>query len=226
MNACVRYDEAVWRLGLIVTLGVAAFAQDNTPTFGVTVVDPYGLRGEIFLLKPGTAKLPKFEKLEPVGTIYTSSLNIPPRDFDAGFPGVTDRFEWFAIDYTGRFWIEKPDKYRFSLVSDDGSKLYIDDHLILNNDGTHPAVTVQGSVKLTGGLHRIRVSYFQGPRFHVALMLGVAGPGEEFRIFSTEEFRPPRNPDDWKYGTPGALEIPPDPNAGRRKLGKPSKLLP
>jgi hypothetical protein len=211
---------------LILTLVAAAFCQDNTPTFGVTVVDPYGLRGEIYLLQPGAAKLPQFDRLEPVGTIYTSSLDIAPREFDAGFPGVTDRFEWFAIDYNGRFWIEKPDKYRFSLVSDDGSKLYIDDKVIVNNDGTHPPMAVTGSVKLAGGLHRIRVSYFQGPRFHVALMLGIAGPGEEFRVFSTEEFRPPRNPDDWKYGTPDALAVPPDPNAGRRKLGKPSKPLP
>ena len=215
------------RLAILLGLTFAAFAQDATPTFGVTVVDPYGLKGEVYLLKRGASKLPKFEKLEPVGTIYASSLNIAPRDFDSGFPGVTDRFEWFAIDYNGRFWIEKPEKYRFSLVSDDGSKLYIDDHLVINNDGVHPAIAVQGSVNLAGGLHRIRVSYFQGPRYHVALMLGVAGPGEEFRVFNTEEFRPPRNPDEWKYGTPtGTLDVPPDPNAGRRKLGKPSKLLP
>ena len=58
-------------------------------------------------------------------------------------------------------------------------------------------------------------------------MLGIAGSDEEFRFFSTEEFRPPRNPDDWKYGTPtGTLEVPSDPNAGRRKLVKPPKLLP
>ena len=45
-----------------------------------------------------TSHLPKFEKMKPVGTIYTSSLNLPPQDFRQGFPGVTSRFEWFAID--------------------------------------------------------------------------------------------------------------------------------
>ena len=44
---------------------------------------------------------------------------------------------------------------------------------------------------LESGVHRIRVSYFQGPREQVALVLKVAPPGEEFRIFSTDEFRPP-----------------------------------
>ena len=40
-----------------------------------------------------------------------------------------------------------------------------------------------------------------GPRFQVALVLSVAGPGEPLRVFSTDEFKPPPNPEDWKYNT-------------------------
>src|SRR5579872_4485422 len=65
--------------------------------FGTTVVMPSGLRGMIYNLRPNTDSLPKFEKLEPVGTIYTNGLNISPREFTDGFPGVTKRIEWFAI---------------------------------------------------------------------------------------------------------------------------------
>ena len=54
--------------------------------------------------------------------------------------------------------------------------------------------------QLAGGIHQIRVSYFQGPRFEVALVLRVAGEGEHWRVFSTDEFKPPPNPDDWKWG--------------------------
>ena len=46
-------------------------ADAPVTAFGVTVVDAYGLRGEIYLLNPGAEKLPKFEKLEPVGAVYT-----------------------------------------------------------------------------------------------------------------------------------------------------------
>ena len=164
------------------------------------MVIPSGLRGDVYFIPPESWALPKFENLKPVGRIYTSSLNIAPRDFTAGFPGVTKRIEWFAIDYTGRFWIEKPGKYRFALSSDDGSKLYVDDRLLVDNDGVRAPQTETGSLNLAGGIHRIRVSYFQGPRYQVALILEVAGPGEKYRIFNTNDFKPPSNPEDWAYG--------------------------
>jgi len=126
-------------------------------------------------------------------------LNVPLRDFTEGFPGVTKRQEWFAIDYTGRFWIEKPGLYRFALTSDDGSRLDIDGQTVVDNDGIHPIATHNGSVELAGGIHRIRVQYFQGPRLQVALVLEIAPPDEELRVFSTDEFKPPANPEDWKF---------------------------
>lgn len=143
-----------------------------------------------------------FQALDPVAVIYTSSLNVPPRNFTEGFPGVTDRFEWFAIDYSGRFWVEKPGLYQFALTSDDGSKLYIDDELIIDNDGVHAPEVKMGRIGLSGGIHRIRVSYFQGPRDEVALTLEIAPPGEAWRMFSTDEFKPPANPETWHFNDP------------------------
>ncbi len=174
-----------------------ALALQAVPKFGTTVVMPGGLRGFIYHIPKGTRRLPDFGKLKPVGSIYTSSLNIPPQNFQDGFPGVTDRFEWFAIDYTGRFWIDKPGLYAFVLTSDDGARVYLDDQLIADNDGQHEPEERTGSIRLASGIHRIRVSYFQGPRFQVALVLKVAGPGEPLRIFSTDEFKPPPHPENW-----------------------------
>ena len=146
----------------------------NRPVFGITVVDTLGLQGKIYNLRPGQKVLPNFGKMKPVGSIYTSSLNIPPRDFLQGFPGVTKRTEWFAIDYTGSFWVDTAGKYKFSLLSDDGSKLYIDKKLVIDNDGTHGALELYGAIVLKPGSHNIRVSYFQGPRTAVALVLKIA----------------------------------------------------
>jgi hypothetical protein len=163
-------------------------------TFGTTVVANSGFRGEINLIDPGSQKLPDFSKLTPIGVIHTPYLCVPPRSFDEGFPGVTGRFEWFAIDYTGRFWVSEPGTYRFALASDDGSILYIDGKRIIQNDKQHPVIEKTGKVKLKTGVHAIRVSYFQGPRFQVALVLRVAGPEDhELRVFHADDFKPPIN---------------------------------
>src|SRR5450755_2688115 len=56
-------------------------ANGSIPTFGVTVVDAYGLRGLVYLIPEGSLWLPNFRKLKPIGALYTSRLNIPPRNF-------------------------------------------------------------------------------------------------------------------------------------------------
>lgn len=173
-------------------------AQEPRVTFGTTVVSSSGLRGDIYFIPPGTGKLPRFEKLKSEGAIYTNVLHVPPRDFSEGFPGVTERFEWFAIDYNGRFWIQEPGRYNFYLLSDDGSKLYIDGKTVVNNDGVHASLGRSGGVTLKVGVHQIRVSYFQGPRFHVALILDYCRPGADWQAFNLDRFLPPPGHEDWK----------------------------
>jgi hypothetical protein len=176
----------------------ALLAQDPVVTFGTTVVSSSGFRGDLYFLKDTTTKLPNFGKMKPVGSIYTPVLRVTPREFSGGFPGVTERVEWFAIDYNGRFWIEQAGKYDFYLLSDDGSKLYIDGHTVINNDGLHGSLERTGSIKLKPGVHQIRVSYFQGPRFHLALVLEARRPGEDWRPFNLDRYLPPPGHENWK----------------------------
>ena len=190
-------------VGIGIALFSAASAADDSGryTFGTTVVSTSGLQGRIYYLKENTNRLPRFEEKDSVGSIYTKQLNVWPQQFDVGFPGITDRFEWFAIDYAGRFWIEEPGQFRFSLLSDDGSILSIDNTEIINNDGTHSAFALSASAFLSRGAHNIRVSYYQGPRFTVALVLAVARQGAGWRIFNTDDFLPPKDPDLWVDGS-------------------------
>ena len=170
-------------------------------TFGTTVAISSGLQGSLYLLKPGGEGLPNFKKMQPIGSIYATSPRVSTRSFDEGFPGVTDRFEWFAIDYTGRFWVDRPGIYRFRLLSDDGSKLYIDNEPRIDNDGTHEPQEIEGSAHFSRGVHRIRVAYFQGPRHQVALVLSVAPPEcGVWKIFDTNDYRPPLDPGEWLPG--------------------------
>ncbi len=181
------------RMWLLLMLGgCGALAQEErTPIFGTTVYSTTGLAGKIYFIPKGSEILPNFKKLKPKGTVYTTRLNIQPREFSEGFPGISDRFEWFAIQYTGHIWVEEAGRFEFALTSDDGSKLHIDDKMVIYNDGTHAPVTETGSVELKAGLHSIRVSYFQGPRMMIALVLGVRRPGQRMRIFDTRDFLPP-----------------------------------
>ncbi len=193
------------RLLPLILLPLLVTGEDPVAVFGTTVVIPSGLKGDIYHLPRNIESLRELARLQPQGSIYTTSLNVPPQDFLIGFPGVSKRFEWFAIDYSGKFWIENPGLYRFRLVSDDGAMLYIDGELVADNDGVHPPEVRLASRRLAGGMHTIHVPYFQGPGSTVALMLEIAGPGEQPRIFSTEEFKPPPNPETWRFSTPEAL---------------------
>lgn len=181
---------------------VAAIAEDKVPqyVFGTTVVSSSGFQGKIYHLEEGIDHLPDFERKKSVGAIYTDTLNVWPQQFNEGFPGVTDRFEWFGIDYTGRIWIEEAGTYRFSLLSDDGARVSIGGKVVVEMDGQHSPTGATGEVRLTRGSHDLRVSYFQGPRDVVALVLAVAGPGSGWKILNTADFRPPKDPAEWKAG--------------------------
>lgn len=166
--------------------------------FGTVVVASGGFKGEVYHIRHWTKHLPNFAKLKPVGAIYTSVLNVPPQGFKVGFPGVTNRFEWFAIDYRARFWVQTPGAYHFSLLADDAADLYIDDDLIIDNDGQHSPLLKEGTVNITKGVHTMRVSYYQGPKYQVALVLEVEPPGQTaFRVFDTNDFEPPSDATNW-----------------------------
>jgi hypothetical protein len=162
--------------------------------FGARTPLPDGFRGAVYNLPSQTTMLPNFATLRPVGYVYTYALNVPNRLWTEGMPGITDRIEWFAIDYEADFWIAKAAKYRFRLTSDDGSRLYIDGRMVIDNDGVHSATEMGGSATLDAGMHHMRVSYFQGPRYALALVLEVAAPGEDLRAFDLRDFRPPGKP--------------------------------
>jgi hypothetical protein len=68
-----------------------------------------------------------------------------------------------GITFSGYIDVPEDGLYTFFTTSDDGSFLYIDDLLVVNNDGKHPAVEKSGVVGLKAGKHYIKALYFQGP---------------------------------------------------------------
>ena len=51
--------------------------------------------------------------------------------------------------------------YTFSTSSDDGSRLYIADSLVVDNDGLHGMQEAKGVIALSAGYHSIRVTFFE-----------------------------------------------------------------
>lgn len=156
---------------LVLSLLAAPSAAAQRGGFGTAGEVPFALQGRVYFIPEESERLPDFSRLRPQGTISTKVLNIPPQSFTVGFPGVTNRFEWFAIDYHGRIMLPQAGTYRFRLTSDDGSRLHIDGRQVIDNDGIHGVQAEEAEVTLAAGIHDVRVQYFQGPREDVALIL-------------------------------------------------------
>lgn len=166
----------------------AALHSQSANDFGTKERIANGLEGNIFALPNDTRKLPDFDAIGSLGTIYTKELNIPRRSWTNGFPGVTDRFEWFGIEYKASFTVKKAGRYTFTLLSDDGAKLFIDDSLVIDNDGLHAQIEKSNAFEIDKSSHKIKIQYFQGPRTEIALQLFVKSENENQEIFPGNNF--------------------------------------
>lgn len=178
-------------LAIMLSAGGTLAQEPPRVTFGTTVVSSSGFEGRIYFLKKDTDFLPKLDRMRSVGTIYTPVINVPAQHFKVGFPGVTDRFEWFGILYTAKFWVEKEGRYSFAVLSDDGSQLRVDRKMVIDNDGQHGPEKLEASAILTRGIHELSLSYFQGPEPLVALQLFIMAPDAEWKLLNTADFPTP-----------------------------------
>ena len=80
-------------------------------------------------------------------------------DFDVA--ALARREDHYAIEYSGYLEVPETGLYTFYTYSDDGSKLYITEQLVVNNDGSHSARLKEGRIALEAGLHPIRIQYFE-----------------------------------------------------------------
>ena len=134
------------------------------------------LKGLVYFIPNDTMKMPDVSTMTPQALVYTNQLQIATRDYQEGIAG-TNRSEFYAIQYTGNFTVSKPGTYSFALDSTDGSLLYIDGKLVVNNDNRHTPKKTWGAIDLQPGAHAIRVDYFKAFRWTVELVLDVIPPG-------------------------------------------------
>ncbi|MFI5193750.1 MAG: alpha-L-fucosidase [Chitinophagales bacterium] len=71
------------------------------------------------------------------------------------------REEYAGLMYKGYVQVPQQGIYTFFLSADDGGKLWIDQQLVVDNDGTHSNVEKSGRIALGKGLHVFKLSYIQ-----------------------------------------------------------------
>lgn len=164
-----------------------------------TIGQGQGLTGHLYYLESSmfnselkSARLDDyFSRGRKIDTpLIMSQFNIPNQSFESGF--LTGRnangenvyarnsrgeklVEYFAIKVSGNLMVsDAADEglYQFKISSDDGSRLLIDGHVVINNDAVQSETTVTSNQLIL--LQRdeknpIEIHYFQGPRYNIAL---------------------------------------------------------
>lgn len=67
----------------------------------------------------------------------------------------------FGYVFAGFIDIPEEGIWSFSITSDDGAVLVIDGRMVVNNDGSHSAITTFGRIPLEKGLHSYRLIYLE-----------------------------------------------------------------
>jgi len=142
-------------------------APSESATAVANIVDlrVHGIRYDYY---EGTwTKIPDLESLTPKrsGMLHTV-------DYRAVHPSD----DHFGIVFSGYLSVDREGEYAFYSNSDDGSRILIDGKQVLDNDGIHAPVTVKGTVRLSKGLHSIRILFFEGSGGE-SLEVSYEGPG-------------------------------------------------
>ncbi|MDQ3000646.1 MAG: PA14 domain-containing protein [Fibrobacterota bacterium] len=98
-----------------------------------------------------TACLPNFDALTPMKTGLVDRFDLSPKA----------RNDDFAMEFVGFVNITAAGTYTFFTSSDDGSRLFVDGRLIVDNDGLHGVQERSGQIALVAGYHAIKVQYFE-----------------------------------------------------------------
>ena len=141
-------------------------------------------------------ELPDFSQLKPFKTGKAASGTADP-----GLAGVSENF---GVVFEGDIDIARKGDYSFNLGSDDGSRLYINGKLVVDNDGVHGMRAKKGSIALEPGAAKLRLEYFERGG-EERLALDMSGPGIKRLQLAKQTIQPPRRGPAFPTGNPIAV---------------------
>jgi predicted neuraminidase len=149
--------------GLILPVYEANYIKEK-PIKSLSVIPKGGgLNFKYFRLTEPIDSLADLQKYEPTETGEVERFIFPYKDENLS--------ENFGLSFSGYIEVPKDDVYIFSLLSNDGSRLFIADKLVVDNDGPHGTTEKGGEIALQKGWHKIELLYFQ------------AGGGKALQVF-------------------------------------------
>jgi len=99
-------------------------------------------------------RTPDFTRIDTMIN-YSNSNNQP-------WPGLSSSFaDEFSSRHTGYVRVDIAGNYTFYVNSDDGSKLWIDNQVVVENIGTHAIREESGTIYLNAGYHTLKLEFFE-----------------------------------------------------------------
>lgn len=161
-----------------------------------------GLHLEVFSFPPGMTLASaergilasKWNGWDPIETksAYDTSLWWGTRE-DAIAAIVTEKQTGGIVArWSGRLNTDTSGRHSFSLRSGDGSRLYVNGLLVVNNDGHHSMVDASGTIQLTSGWQTIVLVYYSSVQHGAGgLQVSVQKPGSSsFEKLNMTQTRP------------------------------------
>jgi alpha-L-rhamnosidase len=169
-QASPRYQQP-FKVNGPVKITAAAFDKKGDRSYPVRtfidVIDPQ-TNGLTFSYYEGEWKeLPDISSLTPKKSGKAINLDIN---------SIKERDNYFVIQWKSFIEIQKDGEYTFYTESDDGSQMFINDKMVVNNDGVHGSEEKKGTLFLKKGRHPITILYLQDVG-GASLRFTYSGPG-------------------------------------------------
>ena len=119
------------------------------------------------------SQLPDFSTLTPYDGEAVTHVEYPST---SGVFAGSNRANELAAVYEGFVTVPTSEVYTFYLESDDGSKLYVGNETVVDNDGLHGMTEQSGTIALKPGGHAVRVEFFENTG-NAGLIVRIAGGG-------------------------------------------------
>jgi hypothetical protein len=102
--------------------------------------------------------LPDFDLLEPFSEEIVDQVNYPSTGGAFAGSGLSDNV---GAVFEGFVEVPSMSTYTLYVESDDGSRLYVGDYMVVDNNGLHGMQEASGDILLSSGLHAVRVEFFE-----------------------------------------------------------------